>query len=68
MGYWNSPDGIVETALEFSRPETGICECGCRERFLLDDTFRHATTGERIAIQHEEHYDELIEKERIENE
>ena len=67
MSYWTSPDGIQGTALENVGAETKKCGCGCRESFVEDQTFRHED-GEIIAIAHEDAYNEMLEKERTENE
>ncbi len=68
MSYWNSPDGIQGTALENVGAETKKCECGCDTYFDADLVTCHHETSETIAYECLDAYNEMLEKERIENE
>ena len=67
MSYWNSPDGIQGTSLEGVATETKKCECGCDVYFDADQTIVHRVTSAIISFDCLDSYDELLEKERIEN-
>ena len=47
--------------------ETKKCECGCDVYFDADQTIVHKVTSEVISFDCLDYYNELIEKERIEN-
>lgn len=60
FGFTNPYEGKV--TIDFTK-----CDCGCKERFNSEDMTRILLTGEMIAHEHLDYYNELIEKERIEN-